>query len=54
MRAMSLDEPIAILRNHEPELKAARVASVSLFVSTARGEAKAANEYEDRLCPRLD
>jgi hypothetical protein len=33
------DRVIATLREHEPELKAAGVVSVSLFGSTARGEA---------------
>jgi len=36
---MDRDRVIATLREHEPELKAAGVVSVSLFGSTARGEA---------------
>jgi predicted nucleotidyltransferase len=36
---MNRDRVIATLREHEPELKAAGVVSVSLFGSTARGEA---------------
>jgi predicted nucleotidyltransferase len=35
---MRRDEVIAILRAHEPELRAAGVASLSLIGSTARGE----------------
>ena len=35
---MTREEAIAILRRHEPELKAAGVVSASLFGSTARGE----------------
>jgi uncharacterized protein len=40
MKAMNRDQVIATLREHEPELKAAGVVSVSLFGSTARGEAE--------------
>ena len=36
---MTREEAIAILRRHEPELKAAGVVSASLFGSTARGDA---------------
>jgi predicted nucleotidyltransferase len=36
---MDRDQVIATLREHEPELKAAGVVSVSLFGSTARREA---------------
>ena len=36
---MNRDQVIATLREHELELKAAGVVSVSLFGSTARGEA---------------
>ena len=36
---MTREEAIAILRRHEPELKAAGVVTASLFGSTARGEA---------------
>ena len=35
---MNRDQAIAALREHEPELKAAGVVSVSIFGSTARGE----------------
>jgi len=35
---MKRDEVIAALRAHEPELKAAGVASLSLFGSVARGD----------------
>jgi uncharacterized protein len=37
------DEVIAVLRQHEPELKAFGVESASLFSSTARGEAAPAD-----------
>lgn len=40
---MNRDEVIAVLRNHEPELRASGVASLSLFGSTARGEADPAD-----------
>jgi uncharacterized protein len=40
---MTRDAVIDILREHEPELKAAGVESVSLFGSTARGEAEPAD-----------
>jgi uncharacterized protein len=43
MGTVTRDEAIAVLRKHEPELKAAGVASVSLFGSTARGEAEPAD-----------
>lgn len=36
---MNRDQVIATLREHQPELNAAGVVSVSLFGSTARGEA---------------
>lgn len=36
---MNRDDVIALLRRHAPELKAVGVVSVSLFGSTARGEA---------------
>ena len=36
--SMTRKEAIAILRRHEPELKAAGIVSASLFGSTARGE----------------
>lgn len=36
---MDRDHALAILRDHEPELKAIRVLSASVFGSTARGDA---------------
>lgn len=38
---MKRDEVLAVLRAHEPELKAVGVARLSLFGSMARGEAPA-------------
>jgi predicted nucleotidyltransferase len=38
MPAMKRDQIIATLRAHEPELKAAGIASLSLFGSIARGD----------------
>ena len=38
MREMNRDEVIAVLRAHEPELKAAGVVSLALFGSVARGD----------------
>ena len=43
MKRMNREEAIAILRRHEPELKAAGVSSASLFGSTARGDAAPAD-----------
>jgi|SRR5215471_9246003 len=40
---MTRDEVIAVLRKNAPELKAAGVASASLFGSIARGEAQPAD-----------
>ena len=40
---MNRDQVLDTLREHEPELKAAGVISVSLFGSTARGEANPAD-----------
>ena len=37
-RAMNREQVIAMLRQHEPEIKAAGVARLSLFGSTARGD----------------
>lgn len=36
---MDRDKAIALLREHEPELRAAGIASLSVFGSVARGEA---------------
>ena len=43
---------IAIIRDHEPELKALGVVSVSLFGSTARDEAR--NDSDVDLAVRLE
>jgi predicted nucleotidyltransferase len=43
MGAMNREHIIATLRAHAPELKALGVVSLSLFGSTARGEAKPAD-----------
>ena len=40
---MNRDDVIAVLRDHEPELRASGVASLSLFGSTARGESQPAD-----------
>jgi predicted nucleotidyltransferase len=37
---MSRDQVIATLRDHEPELRAAGVANLSVFGSTARGDGR--------------
>jgi predicted nucleotidyltransferase len=41
---MKRDEVIAVPRAHEPELKAAGVASLSLFGSVARGDDRDASD----------
>jgi len=43
---MERDEVIATLRVHEPELRAAGVARLSLFGSTARNEARADSDID--------
>ena len=43
---MDRDEVIAILRSHEPELKAAGVARLRLFGSVARGEYGAESDID--------
>jgi uncharacterized protein len=43
---MNRDEIIAILRAHEPELRAAGVTSLSLIGSTARGEQRQESDID--------
>src|SRR5690348_13206122 len=43
---MERDEVIATLRAHEPELRAAGVASLSVFGSVARGDSRADSDID--------
>ena len=43
---MNRDRAIAILRAHEPELRAAGVERLCIFGSVARGEAKSSSDVE--------
>jgi len=43
---MNHKEAIAILREHEPELRAAGVEHLSIFGSVARGEAKSSSDVD--------
>ena len=43
---MNRDQVIAMLRQHEPELKAAGVVRLSLFGSTARGDGRQGSDID--------
>jgi hypothetical protein len=49
---MNRDDAIALLRTHEPELRAAGIESVSIFGSVARGEATPGSDLD--LVVRVD
>jgi hypothetical protein len=44
--AMKRDDAIALLRAHEPDLKAAGIESVSIFGSVARGESNSGSDLD--------
>ena len=46
LQAMNREQAIAILRAHEPELRAAGVESLSVFGWVARGEARAGSDVD--------
>ncbi len=43
---MNRDQAIAVLRTHQPELRAAGVEHLSIFGSVARGEAKSSSDVD--------
>ena len=46
MEAMNREQVIAMLRQHEPELKAAGVVRLSLFGSTVRGDHRPGSDID--------